>query len=277
MTEHPTAHNTNLAINCSILMKELPIADRLREVADAGLEAVEFWWPFPTATPSDEDVDAFAGEIEASGLRLIGLNLFAGDMPAGDRGILSWPGREAELIASARVAASLGERLGVRRFNVLYGNRIGGVDPAAQDALADRLLREVAEILGALGGVAMIEPVSGTPAYPVKTAADAAAIVDRATADGGPANVGILLDLYHLAANGDDVDAAIEAYGAQAAHVQLADLPGRGVPGSGALPLSRQVARLRELGYDGSVALEYADADQHPLAKLTPELKENLA
>lgn len=266
-----------LAVNCSILLKELPISERLKQVADAGIGAVEFWWPFPSATPSDEEVDAFASEIEASGLRLVGLNLFAGDMPAGDRGVLSWLGREAELLASAEVAASLGERLGVRRFNVLYGNRIEGVDPEVQDALADRQLREVAGVLGAVGGVAMIEPVSGAPAYPIKTAADAAAVVGRATADGGPANVGVLFDLYHLAANGDDVDAAIEAHGANAAHVQLADLPGRGAPGSGDLPLVRQVARLRELGYEGWIALEYADPDENPLTNLNPEIKKDLA
>lgn len=266
-----------LAVNCSILLKELPLPERLQQVADAKIEAVEFWWPFSTANPSSEEIEGFADSVEASGLRLVGLNLFAGDMAAGDRGVLSWPGWEEELLASARIAASLGERLGVRRFNVLYGNRLEGLDPGTQDAHADRQLRAVAGILGAIGGVAMIEPVSGTPAYPIKTAADAAAIVDRATADGGPVNVGVLLDLYHLAANGDDVDAAIEAYGADAAHVQLADLPGRGAPGSGLLPLARQVARLRELGYGGWIALEYADPDENPLTKLDPELKKALA
>ena len=277
MSKDPIGLTGALAVNCSILLKELPISDRLRQVADAGIGAVEFWWPFPTATPTDEQVDEFASDIEASGLQLIGLNLFAGDMPAGDRGVLSWPGRGAELLASARIAASLGARLGVRRFNVLYGNRIESVDPDEQDALADRQLREVAGVLGSIGGVAMIEPVSGAPAYPIKTAADAAGVVDRVMADGGPANVGVLFDLYHLAANGDDVDAAIEAYGADAAHVQLADLPGRGAPGSGSLPLARQVARLRELGYEGWIALEYVDPDENPLAQLDPDLKKALA
>lgn len=266
-----------LAVNCSILLKALPIAERLRQVADAGIGAVEFWWPFSTATPSPEEIDRFVAEIEASGLRLIGLNLFAGDMAAGDRGILSWPGREPELLASAHVAAFLGERLGVRRFNVLYGNRVEGVDPHEQDAVADRQLRNVAGVLGANGGVAMIEPVSGTPAYPIKTASDAAAVVNRAVADSGPTNVGILLDLYHLAANGDDVDAAIEAYGAGAAHVQIADWPGRGAPGSGSLPLARQVGRIRELGYGGWIALEYADPDEYPLTKLDLVLKKVLS
>lgn len=251
------------AVNCSIVLRELPIVERLRIVADAGYDAVEFWWPFATATPSDAEVDEFAAAVERSRLSMIGLNLFDGDMPAGDRGILSWPGREEELHASALVAVGLSQRLGVRRFNALYGNRIEGVLSGVQDAVAAANLRRLAPLFTAVDGVLMIEPVSGMDAYPIKTADDAASVVARAHADGA-GNVGVLLDLYHLAANGDDVAAAIARYGADAAHVQLADAPGRGAPGTAKLPLADWVAQLRAVGYEGRTALEYtqpADAE----------------
>ncbi|WP_091653376.1 hydroxypyruvate isomerase family protein [Micromonospora pallida] len=262
----PAGGSRTLAVNCSILMKELPIPERLRLVREAGFPAVEFWWPFPTADPAATEVDAFASEIERAGLALVGLNLFAGDMAGGDRGILSWPGREDELLASAQVARAIAERLGTRRFNVLYGNRQDGTRPDRQDAIAERTLRRIAPIFDAVGGVLMIEPVSGAPAYPIKTAEDAARVVARVAADGGPRNLGILLDLYHLATNGDDVAAAIATFGADAAHVQIADAPGRGAPGTGDLPLAEWVRLLRQLGYDGWVALEYADPSADPFA-----------
>ena len=41
------------------------------------------------------------------------------------------------------------------------------------------------------------------------------------------------------------------------AHVQIADAPGRGEPGTGDLPLDRQLADLEAAGYDGWVGLEY--------------------
>lgn len=276
-TERSWRDARSLAVNCSILYTKTTIAERLRHVADGGLTAVEFWWPFATAAPDAKEIDAFAREIEAAGVTLVGLNLFAGDMPAGDRGVLSWPGREEELLASTRVAGLLGERLGVRRFNVLYGNRIEGVDPLEQDAAADRQLREIAMMLRPVDGVAMIEAVSGVPTYPIKTAAEAAAVVDRASSGGAHPNIGILLDLYHLAANGEDVGLAIEAYGARAAHVQLADLPGRGLPGTGTLPLAQYVARLRELGYGGWIALEHVDAAENPVGRITERLRKDLA
>jgi hydroxypyruvate isomerase len=98
--------------------------------------------------------------------------------------------------------------------------------------------------------------VSGPKPYPLRYAADAAAVVDRVRA-AGAANAGILFDLYHLAANGEHIERAIEAYAAKIAHVQIADAPGRGEPGTGKLDLDGYLARLEQAGYAGWVGLEY--------------------
>ncbi|WP_069110732.1 hydroxypyruvate isomerase family protein [Jiangella alba] len=248
------------AVNCSILLTQLPLRARLDTVRAAGFEAAEFWWPFPTATPADADVEAFVDAVRASGLALAGLNLFAGDLPAGERGVVSWPGREDELLASVRVAAYVGAELGCRRFNALYGNRLPGHDPAEQDAVADHNLAAAAAELA--GATVLLEPVSGIDAYPLRTAADAVAVVDRV----GAANVGLLLDVYHLAVNGDDVAAAIDRFRDRIAHVQLADAPGRGAPGTGTLPLRAWIDDLLAGGYDGWMALEHVSADADPFA-----------
>ena len=154
------------------------------------------------------------------------------------------------------MVAGIGERLGVRGFNALYGNRVEGVDPAAQDELAAESIGLAAKAVAGFGGTVLIEPVSGPKPYPLRTAADAVAVVRRARA-AGAANVGFLCDLYHLASNGDDLDAAIAAYAEFVAHVQIADAPGRGEPGSGQLDLDRYLAALAGRGYRGWVSLEY--------------------
>ena len=41
-------------------------------------------------------------------------------------------------------------------------------------------------------------------------------------------------------------------------HVQYADAPGRGAPGTGAVPIRQFVDALAQAGYDGAVGLEYA-------------------
>lgn len=254
-------HQLRYEVNCSILFTELPLLERPAAVKAAGFDAVEFWWPFAEAVPADKDVDAFVAAVRDAGVQLVGLNFFAGDMPAGDRGLVSWPARSAEFRDNVDVTVGIGERLGCGAFNALYGNRVEGVAPEVQDELGAENLARAARAAARIGGTVLVEPVSGADRYPLLTAADALAVIDRAVVAGaGEDNVGLLADLYHLAVNGDDVDAVIAQQAARVAHVQIADAPGRNEPGTGDLPLERQLAALEAAGYDGWVGLEYKPA-----------------
>lgn len=255
-------------VNASILLTELPVLERPAAVKAAGFDAVEFWWPFAEAVPAAAEVDDFVAAIRDAGVQLTGLNLFAGDMPGGDRGLVSWIGREDEFRANVDVVVSIGERLGTKAFNALYGNRIDGADPKAQDDLAVQNLAHAGAAVAKIGGIVLLEPVSGMDAYPLKTAADALAIIDRVKAEHGVDNVRLLADFYHLAVNGDDVAAVIDAHAAEFGHVQIADAPGRGEPGTGELPLTEWIDAARAGGYAGPIGLEYKATQSDPFAWL---------
>jgi hydroxypyruvate isomerase len=250
-------HSLRYEVNCSILFTELPLLERPAAARAAGFGAVEFWWPFPVAVPSDREVEAFVRSIGDAGVRLAGLNFFAGDMPGGDRGLVSWPARAGEFRDNVEVTVGIGERLGCRAFNALYGNRVEGAEAAAQDELATGTLALAGRAAARIGGTVLVEPVSGADRYPLRTAADAVGVVDRVAAETGVDNLGFLCDLYHLATNGDDLDQAVAAYGDRVAHVQIADAPGRHQPGTGSLDLDRHLDALAAGGYDGWVGLEY--------------------
>jgi hydroxypyruvate isomerase len=253
MLKMPKSHPLPYEVNGSILFTELPLLERPAAAKRAGFEGVEFWWPFTEAVPADKDIDAFIDAVQNAGVQLVGLNFFAGDMPAGDRGLVSWPGRTAEFRDNIDVTVGIGERLGCKAFNALYGNRVEDASPELQDELGTENLALAAKAASRIGGTVLIEPVSGAPAYPLLTAADALAVIDRI----GEPNVGLLADLYHLAVNGDDVDTVIAEHTDRIAHVQIADAPGRNEPGTGSLPLMQQLAALSAAGYQGWVGLEY--------------------
>ncbi|WP_265447127.1 hydroxypyruvate isomerase family protein [Flexivirga meconopsidis] len=243
--------------NISMLFADLPFLARPAAAAAAGFTAVECWWPWPTATPTEQDRSDFVTAIEDARVQLTGLNFFAGDMLAGERGIVCLAARRGEWEANLPVVAALGERLGCRQFNALYGNRAPGEDPATADAYAVEALAAAGAAVAEIGGTVLIEPVSGSPTYPVKTAADAVSVIDSVAAETGTRNLGFLCDLYHLATNGDDLTTVVERYGDRVAHVQVADAPGRGEPGTGVLDLDGPLDALAERGYRGRVALEY--------------------
>jgi hydroxypyruvate isomerase len=257
MEVHMTDHFLPYEVNCSILFTELPLLERPAAAKEAGFDGVEFWWPFAVAVPSDSVVDRFIRAVTDAGVQLVGLNFFAGDMPGGDRGLVSWPARSGEFRDNVEVTIGIGERLGCRAFNALYGNRVQDADPAAQDDLATENLAIAGRAAARIGGTVLVEPVSGAPRYPLLTAADAVGVIDRVAAEAGVGNLGFLCDLYHLATNGDDLDQAIATYGDRVAHVQIADAPGRHEPGTGTLDLDRYLGQLVAAGYDGWVGLEY--------------------
>jgi hydroxypyruvate isomerase len=262
-------------VNASILLTELPITERPAAVKAAGFDAVEFWWPFSSAVPVQDEIDAFATAIEDAGVQLTGLNFFAGDMPGGDRGLVSWIGRDDEFRANVDVVVRIGERLGTKAFNALYGNRIEGAEPQAQDDLAVQNLAFAGAAVAKIGGVVLLEPVSGMDAYPLKTAADALAIIQRVKDEHGVDNVKLLADFYHLAVNGDDVPAAIAGHAAEFGHIQIADAPGRGEPGTGDLPLEQWIADAQAGGYTGPIGLEYKATQADPFSWLSSSTSAN--
>lgn len=244
-------------VNCSILLTDVPLLQRPAAARDAGFDAVEFWWPFSTPEPSDIEVDSFVRAVTDAGVQLTGLNFAAGDMPAGDRGILSDPAHSEEFRANVDVAVGIAEALGTKAFNALYGNRIDGLKPERQDEVAAENLAIAGTAAGRIGAVVLIEPVSGAPAYPLKHASDAVAVIDRVRSTFGVSDLRLLADIYHLETNGDDLTVALDTYADYVGHVQIADAPGRGEPGTGTLDIQRYLDQIADNGYQGYVGLEY--------------------
>ena len=252
-----TDHALHYLANCSMLFTELPLLQRPVAAKAAGFDAIEFWWPWPDQpVPPDALVDAFVAAVADSGVQLVGLNFFAGDLAGPDCGVLSIPDRSRQFQDNLDVTVGIGERLGVSAFNALYGNRVPESTPEEQNAVGRENLALAAQAAARVGATVLVEPVSGPKPYPLRTAADAVAVVDAVRAD-GHSNVGFLLDLFHLANNGDDPAAAITAYTDRTAHVQIADWPGRGEPGSGSLDLDGLLRTVSDTGYSGWVGLEY--------------------
>ncbi|MFK8908107.1 TIM barrel protein [Streptomyces sp. YS-3] len=263
--EHGRGSDQRFDVNLSILFTELPLLERPAAAAAAGFTAVELWWPWiETPAPAQAELDALKKALDDAGTQLVGLNFYAGALPGPDRGALSVPGEESDRFrANIEVAAGFAASVGCRALNALYGNRIEGVDPQVQDALALENLVLAARAADRIGAVLLIETLNKpeSPLYPLVSAPAAIEVVDKVNAATGLGNAKFLLDIYHLSMNGEDVAEVIEAYADKTGHVQIADNPGRGAPGTGSLPLEALLDQLAKAGYDGWVGLEYKAAD----------------
>lgn len=247
-------HDYEVSANLSLLFPELPYLERFDAAGRAGFTLVESWWPFATPTPTDADLDALVAAIDAAGVTLTGLNFWAGDMPSGERGVACLPEREGELRVNVPVVVDIARRTGCRFFNLLYGC----IDPdaaAAGHAHATRMVTAAADAVREIGGTVLIEPLAAAlnGTYPLHTVDDVFKVIDRVDAS----NVRLLFDLFHLASNGTDLPATASRVTDRIGHIQFADAPGRGEPGTGDIPIRETFAALRAAGYTGSVAAEY--------------------
>ena len=258
-------------VNVSILFKEVPFLERFARVAEAGFEGVEFWWP---AGESLDDVEA---AIRDAGLTAALFNFDAGDMPAGDRGLLSDPDRQAGFRDNVPVALDLARRLECPRLNALVGVARDGLEREEQLALAAENIGWAADQAAPDGIEIMLEAVNTweNGHYLLSTTRDAAAFQDRV----GRPNVKLQWDAYHMQRMEGNLTATLREFFDRVTHIQVADSPGRGEPGTGEIHHPYLFEQIEALGYDGWIGLEYnpTTSSEESLAWLPADRRGDIA
>jgi len=235
--------------NISMLFKEVDLTERFGRASEAGFTAVEFWWP------SGEDLEDVEAAIKDAGLEVVLFNFDAGDMPNGDRGQLSNPERQQEFRDNVPVALELARNLDCTRLNALVGLDLDDVDTKEQFELARENVGWAADQAAEHDIDIMIEAVNTfeNGPYLLSTTNAAADFVEQVGRD----NVKLQYDAYHMQRMEGNVVATLRERIGSIGHVQVADSPDRGEPGTGELNYRYIFAALEELSYEGWVGLEY--------------------
>lgn len=237
------------SLNVSILFQEYPFLERFAQARAAGFSAVEFWWP------TSEDLAEVERAVADAGLEVALINFDAGDMGSGDRGLLSDPERRAAFRSNVPVALGFAERLGCTRLNALVGVQLPGVSRADQLSLARENVSWAADQAARQSALVLIEAVNTfeNGPYLLHTTRQAADLVRSVGRD----NVKLQYDVYHMQRMEGNIIATLREHIGEIAHVQVADSPGRGEPGTGEINYPYVFRQLQELRYDGYVGLEY--------------------
>lgn len=244
--------------NLHTMFPGLPLLERPAAARAAGFSEVELWWPFDgEPRPSREETEGLIAAITSAEVQLTAMNLYAGTMADGDRGVVSHPEQAQDFRDSVDIALTIGARLGTHLFNVPYGRRLPGVPEQEQDGAATEALAYAARAAAATGSTILVEAISGFADYPVRSNRAALAVVQRVREHSPEASIGLLMDQYHLTTNGEDVRADLEFVVPELRHIQIADVPHRDAPGTGDGDVLGFIEALLATGYDGAVALEF--------------------
>lgn len=235
--------------NLTMLYTEHPFLDRFAAARADGFDAVEFMFPYPF--PKEQLAEA----LQRNGLRQVLHNLPAGDWDKGERGIACHPDRKGEFQDGVGHAIAYATALRCPQVNCLVGIPPQGADPeAVRRAVVDNLAY-AARALAQAGIRLLIEPVNGydIPGFWLQHADQAVSVIQEVGSD----NVSLQYDLYHQQRMDGELTATYRRLKERIAHVQVADNPGRGEPGTGEVNYPFLFAELDRDGYAGWIGCEY--------------------
>lgn len=237
------------AANLTMLYNEVPFLDRFARAALAGFAAVEFLFPYEVG------FGAIETRLRDLGLTVVLFNLHPGDEAAGEWGTLGNPARRDYFRWSFNTALEGASRLGCGRLNLMYGQKVPGLDPAAQVECALDNLAWAAPQAAEAGVTLLIEPLNPID-FPRYFILDTSAALKVVAAAAHP-RVRLQYDVYHAQMSEGNLIDTIASCFPHIGHIQIADVPGRHQPGTGDIDFPAIFAALDALRYDGYISLEY--------------------
>lgn len=235
--------------NLNFLFNEVPFMLRFKAAKEAGFKYVEFMFPY------DYDVSEIMDQLEKNSLQLILFNLPAGNWDLGHRGLAVDPKFKTEFYEGVKTAVDIALKLNVKKINCLVGNKC---DSYSHEEIWDNLvenLRYAALELEKSNIDLMIEPINhyDMPMFYLNTTNQ---VFDLINAIDRP-NVYLQYDVYHGAREEEDHNLILKNHFNKIGHVQVADNPDRGQPGTGQVNYELIFKELEDNNYNGYLSMEY--------------------
>ncbi|MEL0027521.1 MAG: TIM barrel protein [Perlucidibaca sp.] len=235
--------------NLSLLFRELPLIERFAAARAAGFRAVEIQFPYELS------IGEIRQELEQHELALVLINVPAGDLMQGGDGLACVPGREAQFERAVMQALPYVQQLGVRYVNVLAGRQPDGEELLQCLHTLTANTRFAAQVFQSLDVITTLEAINtfDMPRFLVSNIAQMQEILEAVD---HPA-LKMQFDCYHMARMGEDVIAGLSENIGDIGHIQFADTPARGAPGTGDTDFDALFATISRLDYNGWCGAEY--------------------
>ena len=225
------------------LFRGVSPVDALPAVAACGIPAFELWgwW--------DQPMDEYALAQQKTSLRCAAMCTRM--IPLTD------PAQRDAYIAGLRESLAMASRFGCRTLISQVGQEIPGVPREMQHQSIVDGLRACVPLLAEAGVTLVIEPLNtlvNHPGYYLTSSAEGFDIVREVDSS----NVRLLYDVYHQQITEGNLLANITPNVDLIGHVHIAGVPGRHEPLNDCeINYPVILAKLRELGYQGAIGLEY--------------------
>ena len=225
--------------------KELPFDQRLEKVAAAGYHATQLVDEYKNW--SSEDFVRFRRKRDSLGITF--------DAVSGINHSLCDSAQRPALLQEIQTHLNLMEQLQCTRLILLSGNRIEGVSHAQTHADCVETVKAVADLAAAKNVQILLENIDPeeNPNYFLTSITE----IFQVAREVNHPSVKVLYDFFHEQIAEGNLIAKLQPNIALIGLVHVADVPGRHEPGTGEINYANIFKKLRELNYQGNIAMEF--------------------
>lgn len=235
--------------NLTLLYNEVPFLERFALAAADGFKAIEIQFPYDTPIADIQQ------QLAQHDLHCVLINVPAGDLMQGGEGLACVPAKIAEYSAVLVECLYYARALKVEYVNVLAGRcLVEDKRVFYLDTFYKNLLKTV-ETLAPFGIKTTFEAINtrDMPGFLISTTKHMLTTLDKVQHPSLKAQ----FDVYHMALMAQDIEGFLQQHSDKIGHIQLADIPDRGEPGSGKLNFPAVFKAIMASDYEGWLAAEY--------------------
>lgn len=235
--------------NLSLLFTERPLIERFQAAAKAGFNAVEIQFPYELG------IEQIAQQLQRYHLKLVLFNVDADTLLQGGEGLAAVPEKQAQFCEAVAQTLDYARALNPEAINVLPGRCINNERLPEYLSTFKNNLRYAADAFERIGVKTVFEAVNtfDMPGFMIHSGQQMLDVLNEINHP----NLKLQYDLYHMQRMGEDCADFFDRHFDKIGHIQFADCPGRGEPGTGQTDFGRLFDIIAQSDYRGWTGAEY--------------------
>jgi hydroxypyruvate isomerase len=246
----------NFTANLSLLFTEVDLISRFNAAKQAGFDAVEIQFPYSLSA------NTLKNTLEDVQLKLVLFNVDADDLLDGGEGLACVPEKRDQFRQAVAQTLEYAKLLKPEVINVLPGSCFNeNRKRDYQETFKENLCFAV-ETFAPLGIKTVFEAVNihDMPGFIIHNGQQMLEILDQLKLP----ELFMQFDIYHMQMMNDNPAEFITRHADKIGHIQFADCPGRGQPGTGQINFARIFSVIEKSAYSGWVGAEYKPVGTTP-------------
>ena len=239
----------NFAANLSVLFTEVELINRFKAAKQAEFEAVEIQFPYSLNAETLKNI------LEEQQLKLVLFNVDADDLLKGGEGLACVPEKQDQFRQAVAQTLEYAKLLEPEAINILPGRCFKADRKQEYLETFKENLHFAVEAFTPLGIKTLFEAINShdMPGFIIHNSQQMLDILNELSLP----KLFMQYDIYHAQMMGDKPEEFIGRYADKIGHIQFADCPGRGQPGTGQIDFERIFSVIEKSAYLGWIGAEY--------------------